>query len=39
MKKLVIAAALAIAFTAPAMADGFNNAYYSACYQFHGCHY
>jgi hypothetical protein len=37
MKKLVIAVALALAFTAPAMADGFNNAYYNACYQFHGC--
>jgi hypothetical protein len=37
MLKLAIAVALALAFTAPAMADGFFNPYYSACYQFDGC--
>jgi hypothetical protein len=29
--------AIAVALTAPAMADGFFDPYYSACYQFDGC--
>jgi hypothetical protein len=37
MKKLIIAVALALAFTAPAMANGFSNPYYDACHQFNGC--
>ncbi len=37
MKKLVIAVALTLAFTVPAMADSFSNPYYDACYQFGGC--